>query len=256
MSIYGRIYSSLCAAGVNRKDEWESEFSELHRHHVVPKHSGGLDEDSNYTYLSVREHIIAHYLLWRMNGNPNDLRSMKMLGAKLTVHQRQIVGRWCRDNRVGFFSDAYESQKTVWRRNGAETQMRDQIGIHNPETFKEYASIGGIASAKVNPSWLYWCSPEGRKIRSQMGGKALHGRKCMFMPGASTFKRVKLSEVEEHLKMGYTFGSPFKPNLGKKRKNTKGIPCIFNGVRYDSIKAACAATGLNYPQMRKTLTGP
>ena len=65
--------------------------SGIHKHHIIPKHRGGKDTVDNFTYLTVREHIIAHFLLWKIHGSPNDLRSMHMLGANLTPKQRKIL---------------------------------------------------------------------------------------------------------------------------------------------------------------------
>jgi hypothetical protein len=57
MSIYSQIYYNLVSRNVNKKALWESKEIELHRHHIKPKHDGGEDVESNYTYLSVRQHV-------------------------------------------------------------------------------------------------------------------------------------------------------------------------------------------------------
>ena len=82
MDIYSKIYYTLCQKRKQLINEWVS-GSNLHRHHIIPKHSGGTDNLENYTYLTIREHIIAHFLLWKMHKNINDLRAMKMLPEKL-----------------------------------------------------------------------------------------------------------------------------------------------------------------------------
>jgi hypothetical protein len=33
-------------------------------HHIIPRSMGGTDESNNITYLTAREHFIAHWLLW------------------------------------------------------------------------------------------------------------------------------------------------------------------------------------------------
>ena len=120
MSIYSRIYYNLVQSKSQLSEQWEK-GSGLHRHHIVPRHSGGSDDSSNFTYLTVREHIIAHFLLWKMHRNPNDLRSMKMLGAKLTPQQRKATGEYCRDNRICFFG-ASKQKREEWRLRGIETK--------------------------------------------------------------------------------------------------------------------------------------
>jgi|TARA_R110002167_G_C12425661_1_gene629314 hypothetical protein len=63
--IYTSIYNKLVLEGRNNKVFYKK-GSGLEKHHIVPTHAGGLDEESNYTYLTRRHHIIAHYLLWKM----------------------------------------------------------------------------------------------------------------------------------------------------------------------------------------------
>jgi hypothetical protein len=125
--------------------------SGLHQHHIIPKHSGGLDIEENYTYLTTREHIIAHYLLWRINKNIDDLRSMNMLGAELSVDYRRKIGKWCVENKIGFHSDKFSPEtKQSWRDKGIETQKNS----NSKDTF------------------YYWSTIEGRKERASLGGKS------------------------------------------------------------------------------------
>ena len=174
MSIYFNTYHNLCEYGKSKKDQYKK-YSGLHRHHIIPVHSGGTDDDSNFTYLTTKEHTIAHFMLWKINKNPNDLRSMKMLGGNLTPHRRKVMGEWCRDNKIGFHSDVFtKEQHAEWQMRGTRTQMENQIGFHDPERRREWAVMGGKASLASgnNIAFLYWMSPEGRKKRAQMGSAA------------------------------------------------------------------------------------
>ena len=80
---YSSIYNKLVLNGQKNKPFYKK-GSGLEKHHITPTHAGGLNEDSNYTYLSRREHIVAHYLLWKiykMNGDKWAL--CRMSGKKL-----------------------------------------------------------------------------------------------------------------------------------------------------------------------------
>lgn len=178
-SIYLKIYTNLCETrkfnhSMHRKG------SGLHVHHIIPRHCGGTDDDANLTYLTVREHIIAHFLLWKIHGLPNDLRSMKMLGAKLTVAQRKIIGQWCRDNKIGIHG-ATPQQKTEWRKRGLESQQKQQ------------------------GSFAWWASPEGRKLRASMGGKA-----SANSPNHKNWSHVDKKRMSEIAKKGNR-NQPKKP---------------------------------------------
>jgi len=205
------IYHHLCQSRKCLK-EYYGRGSGLHKHHIIPTHSGGLDDESNYTYLTPREHQIAHYLLWRIYRNPNDLRSMKMLGAKLTPLQRKITGEFCRDNNIGFFG-ADELLKNEWRKKGAYSQVFNKIGIHNPDNFAKYASLGGKAGAAAqikNKIGIHTDNQTKRSEWASLGGKAHIGKKCMYKPGDTTFKKVKPEDINKYLIEGYIFGSPHK----------------------------------------------
>lgn len=52
-----------------------------HRHHVLPKHAGGTDDDDNIVYLTVDEHIAAHRELFEKFGSPADAASANFLEA-------------------------------------------------------------------------------------------------------------------------------------------------------------------------------
>lgn len=201
--MFNQIYFKLCTKKSTIKEQWKK-GSDLHRHHILPKHSGGTDDESNFTYLTVREHIIAHYLLWKMHKNPNDLRSMYMLGANLTTFQRRTVGEYCRDNKIGFFS-AEEHLKQEWRKRGAEKQIKYKIGIHDPNNFKKNAAIGGKAGAmsQMNTGIAIF-DKEKRTEYASLGGKSLKGMICVTNGVHRT--RIKSEKLEEFLANGYTLG--------------------------------------------------
>lgn len=209
--MFDRIYSNLCDSNKSRKDDYKK-YSGLHEHHIVPKHMGGTDEDCNLTYLNVREHIIAHYLLWKIYKNPNDLRSMKMLGANLSPQHRRITGEFCRDNQIGLFSTPIEERKE-WMSKGIETQKQEylQNNIKNfyywstEEGRKERASLGG--KQRASKEFNYWASNQGRKERASLGGKAHKGKKVMHLPGTKGWKRILPKDVDNKLNEGWKFGT-------------------------------------------------
>ena len=75
-----------------------------------------------------------------------------------------------------------------------------------PEGRKKRASLGGKASiVSPNNPWSYWASKEGRKKRASMGAQAHKGKRCMYIPGNKSFKRIKPEDIEKYLKLGYHF---------------------------------------------------
>lgn len=122
--MFNEIYLKLCEDNKSRKEEYKK-YSGLHKHHITPKHMGGSDDDLNFTYLNIREHIIAHYLLWKIYGNINDLRSMNMLGCKLSTRYRILIGKWCHKNKIGIFSDKFDSSTRFhWRKKVYKNKLK------------------------------------------------------------------------------------------------------------------------------------
>jgi hypothetical protein len=162
---------------MTRKSQYKK-GSGLHEHHIIPKHMGGTDEDGNLTYLTVREHIIAHYLLYRINHDPNDLRSMHMLGANLTALQRQITGEYCRDNNIGIFRDDLQHKRTEWSSLGFEASKKkfEETGVKN---------------------FFYWSTEVGRKERARLGGIASYksGNNPKFVEQQGTFSDRSLASA-------------------------------------------------------------
>ena len=43
-----------------------------HKHHIIPKHMGGKDDESNIIELTVEEHCEAHKLLYEQHNRWQD----------------------------------------------------------------------------------------------------------------------------------------------------------------------------------------
>ena len=63
---YKRLYNQLIASGSKDK------FPLSHGHHIIPKHIGGTDDEWNFVFLTVKQHALAHRLLWKMDGRWQD----------------------------------------------------------------------------------------------------------------------------------------------------------------------------------------
>ncbi|MDP6584604.1 MAG: HNH endonuclease signature motif containing protein, partial [Anaerolineales bacterium] len=51
----------------------------MDKHHIVPKHMGGMEEPWNIMELSREDHIWAHKILYKLYGNVNDKRAVLLL---------------------------------------------------------------------------------------------------------------------------------------------------------------------------------
>lgn len=85
MNSYKIIYNNLVYSRQNLKKEWKPIGSGLERHRIIPRHQGGTYKENNCTYLTRREHIIAHWLLWKINGHIGDLYAYRYMRG-ITVY--------------------------------------------------------------------------------------------------------------------------------------------------------------------------
>tara|TARA_R110000868_G_scaffold12850_1_gene60757 strand:+ start:1820 stop:2353 length:534 start_codon:yes stop_codon:yes gene_type:complete len=62
-----------------------------HRHHIIPKHAGGTDDDDNIIYLTPEEHAKAHLELYEKHGKYEDAQAYNSL-KKYWNESRTIDG--------------------------------------------------------------------------------------------------------------------------------------------------------------------
>jgi hypothetical protein len=205
--MFNQIYHNIIEEGRKRKLKYKRK-SGLHKHHIIPRHSGGNDDEENFSYLTEREHYIVHYLLWKINHNVNDLWSAQFLRKKFYIPK-----------------EIRKSQASKGGKIGGKKQAELGLGFHQYKNNKE-----------LHRKW------------SSLGGKSHKGKKCMYKPGDTTFIRVKPKDINYHLENGYIFGSPIvSPNKGIKRnKPSPRRRKVSDGINtYDSVADAALKSNVS-----------
>lgn len=65
-----------------------------HRHHIIPRHAGGTDDESNIQLLTIEEHAEAHRILFEEHGRWQDKVAWHFLSAMITAEEaREIAYR-------------------------------------------------------------------------------------------------------------------------------------------------------------------
>lgn len=85
MTIYETMISR--AKSENRHKSDSGVYYESH--HIIPKHMGGTNDPDNLVLLTFREHILAHYMLWRIHGKDGD-RLMYLLRSNQTDESQKL----------------------------------------------------------------------------------------------------------------------------------------------------------------------
>lgn len=95
-SLYGKLIA-----------ERNDSFGE--KHHIIPRHDGGTDDDG-IVLLTRRNHTLAHYIRWRWKKQAGDLLAYKLMGG-LSVNAMEIVEY--RDKH----QKAVSNKSVEWRAN-------------------------------------------------------------------------------------------------------------------------------------------
>lgn len=97
-----KIYDNLISRA---KKELRTKNNEVYyeNHHIVPRHMGGDDSEENLVLLTFREHVLSHYILWRIykyDGDrlmflmrSNQTESAQKLRVKLAVNSNRNGGK-------------------------------------------------------------------------------------------------------------------------------------------------------------------
>lgn len=90
---YHRLYSSIIerarSSGRNKTDGACYE-----RHHIIPKSMGGNNTKENLVLLTMKEHYVAHHLLWRMHRNSSmALALLRMKHGQQGRYQHKVTAR-------------------------------------------------------------------------------------------------------------------------------------------------------------------
>ena len=59
----------------------------IHKHHIIPKHAGGTDDESNLIELTIEQHAEAHRLLYEQYGRLEDKRAWLGLSGIMTKEE-------------------------------------------------------------------------------------------------------------------------------------------------------------------------
>lgn len=62
-----------------------------HKHHIIPRHVGGSDDESNLIKLTVEEHAEAHRVLWETYSNEYDRIAWQGLSGNINKEESRVL---------------------------------------------------------------------------------------------------------------------------------------------------------------------
>lgn len=129
--MYKEIYKNILENAKNRILTCYTE-----KHHIIPRYQGGTNSLDNIVELTYREHVIVHFLRWKLFNNPED-KCAYMLMMNYSVNRKIEVGKMVAEinRRSGHISRlAKHNKDTKWM---LEIQT------------KEFSSLGGKKGGKI-----------------------------------------------------------------------------------------------------------
>jgi hypothetical protein len=174
------IYIKECKLNEGEKVDSKGQRLEgVEKHHIIPRFAGGTDVSENLVLLTVKEHVIAHWIRWKVKQQTGDyLAFLFRIGdTEEAVRQRAQFVREARErdrvNQQGFFD--VEFQKEMGERGGviggsknteAQFLARQQVGL----TYGRQTGVGNQKTTlrdfvKKYSIWAY-CANSARRERT------------------------------------------------------------------------------------------
>jgi|JI81BgreenRNA_FD_contig_123_1153_length_2686_multi_4_in_1_out_1_2 hypothetical protein len=129
LNLYDLYIHKRKAEESDKKDVSGKPYQGIERHHIIPKFDGGTDDPDNLVLLTVKEHVIAHWLRWQILGKIGDKISFLF--------------------RVGDTEEALaERLKLV--QEAREKDKLENKGFYNSEFQREMGLRGGAKGGSAN----------------------------------------------------------------------------------------------------------
>ena len=145
-----------------------------HKHHIIPKSSGGGDDESNLVTLEYNDHVIAHYILYKANPtNSNWIAYRLMSGVdrnkKKLVEQLKLEAISKRDPKILITPEINKKRSIGVKRYMESLTPEERSKIYGKH--KENHPFWGVSRkgkkaanyGKSKGEYIVW-SPEGEKL--------------------------------------------------------------------------------------------
>ena len=186
-------------------------------HHIIPKHMGGDNSEDNLVLLTFREHVLAHYMLWRMHGHIGDKVMFLMRGNQKQESQKLRVKLAVEANRNGG--------------KGFQNWSGDKHPMKTPEKVKQVIKTkrekynGELMSKETKEKWLL----KNKKIMQEMSKNPSIQEKR-----SKTIKQINSNLTPEEFVLKYNNAGENNGNYGWIKGFYEVIDPNGNITKYES----------------------
>jgi hypothetical protein len=139
-----------------------------HKHHIIPKHVGGSDDESNLIELTVEEHAEAHRKLFEEHGRWQDEVAWKSLSGQISKSEINYILSVERNlgknnpmyGKVGYMKGKTHTDET---KKKIKEKRAKQVIVHSEETRKK---IGSKHKGKITSDHVKLAVTESNRRRT------------------------------------------------------------------------------------------
>ena len=93
-----------------------------HRHHIIPRHAGGSDDQSNLVTLTIHEHAEAHKKLFEEHGRWQDEVAWRQLSGQIdcaeALKEAQVKSNKGKQRKLGYITPEETKRKISQKLKG------------------------------------------------------------------------------------------------------------------------------------------
>lgn len=234
--MYKEVYESILKYRKEKLLFKTEKDGSIHTHHVNQRYNGGSNEENNLVNLTIREHKIVHWLLWKIEGNINDLFACNRLGGSQPLTEEARL-KLSKVNKERWLNYSEEEKQTIINR----------ISIYGVNKMPTSAKLKLSETKKAKGHWKGVNNPFYGSSRNNESNP-------MFGKKHKEKSKNKMSEAKlnnkEHIEKLIERN---KKNPLKGSKNGRAKKVTIDGIEYDTIKSAAEALNVDRSTIRKKL---
>lgn len=122
----------------------------LHSHHLIPRHMGGTDEESNLVHgLSITRHAMFHFANWQLWGSRWDYIAWKTLSGQISSEEFSFEMKSAAGKKgSAVTNERYREEKKIWCAKSGRNQPRE-VKIANGKKVAEWLKNNPEESIKA-----------------------------------------------------------------------------------------------------------
>jgi hypothetical protein len=210
------IYKNLIDSAILEKRTKSTEIY-YENHHIVPKHMGGDNSKNNLVLLTFREHILAHYLLWRIHGYEGDKLMYSLRNLQTEEAQRLRVKLAVASNRNG--GKGFQNWK------GDKHPMKDPKKVQKMIKTKKEKYNGHVIS---NNAMEQWRNGVTNHLREMAKDPEIQEKR------SNTIKQINATLTPEEFALKYNNAGENNGNYGWIKGYYEVIDPEGNVTKYES----------------------